>query len=102
MGSGSSYSISPEQSYEDIFAAVTPVYYTTDAVTVEDLVASQQTWNHIINNTAPKYVEMKSDKDFGYVSCISWFYTVFYNRLFDVHPVCKPLFTRGIQSTTIY
>lgn len=98
MGSGSSYSISPEQSYEDIFSAVAPLYYTTDPVTVEDLVSCQMTWNHIINNTAPKYAEVKSDKDFTHVSCISWFYTVFYNRLFDIHPVCKHLFTRGIQS----
>ena len=29
-------------------------------------------------------------------SCISWFYTTFYNRLFDIHPACKPLFNRGI------
>lgn len=98
MGSGSSYAISPEQSYEDIFTSVAPLYYTTDAVTVEDLVACQMTWNHIINNTAPKYSEVKSSNEFTHVSCISWFYTVFYNRLFDVHPVCKHLFTRGIQS----
>jgi hemoglobin-like flavoprotein len=41
---------------------------------------------------------MKSDPSFHQASCISWFYSVFYERLFDVHPLCRPLFTSGIIS----
>lgn len=41
---------------------------------------------------------MKKDPNFHQASCISWFYSIFYERLFDVHPMCRPLFTSGIIS----
>jgi hemoglobin-like flavoprotein len=41
---------------------------------------------------------MKKDPNFHQASCISWFYSNFYERLFDVHPMCRPLFTSGIIS----
>jgi hemoglobin-like flavoprotein len=81
----------------EILMLMMPVYYISDAVVTQaDLDSVKVGWNMIIKDCTPPYLNMKQDPNFEYNSCISWFYTIFYDRLFDVHPVCRPLFTSGI------
>lgn len=67
-------------------------------ITDRDLVVAKSSWNYIIEDRSPLYLELKKGPDFEHASCISWFYSIFYARLFNVHPMCKPLFTSGIVS----
>jgi hemoglobin-like flavoprotein len=67
-------------------------------ITEDDIKLAKDSWNHIIEDRSPTYLEKKQDPLFEHASCISWFYFIFYERLFNVHPMCRPLFTSGIVS----
>lgn len=71
---------------------VMPLYYTDEAVTEEDRAKAQASWNYILENTSPEFIVRRDQPGFGQVSALTWFFSVFYSRLFDVHPACKPLF----------
>jgi hemoglobin-like flavoprotein len=55
-------------------------------------------WNAILDDATPPYIMTKDKPGFQYPSCRVWFYNLFYERLFDIHPLCKPLFTNGVDS----
>lgn len=76
-----------------------PVYYIADAeVTNRDITACQNVWNLILDDQSEAYLEYKKSTDSPHGSCIIWFYHVFYERLFNIHPLCRPLFTKGVES----
>jgi hemoglobin-like flavoprotein len=74
------------------------VYFIQDAVvTEEDILLARSNWNMIVGDTSPAYKHAKDTiPNFEPASCVSWFYTIFYERLFNVHPMCQPLFTTGL------
>jgi hemoglobin-like flavoprotein len=55
-------------------------------------------WNAILDDATPQYIMTKDKPGFTFPSCRVWFYNIFYERLFDIHPLCKPLFTNGVDS----
>lgn len=85
---------------KQIILLMMPVYYTHDAAIGEkELHLAKLSWGYVIEDKSPAYLEKKkNDPNFHQASCISWFYSIFYERLFDVHPMCRPLFTSGIIS----
>lgn len=83
----------------EVVAMMMPVYYTHDAkITNEILETAKQSWLMIVEDRSPAFLKMKKDPSFEMASGISWFYTMFYERLFDVHPMSKPLFKNGMVS----
>jgi hypothetical protein len=65
-----------------------PVYYMHNAeITDADLMLAKDTWNLVVDDKSAAFKEMKKDPTFEQSSCISWFYTIFYDRLFNVHPM---------------
>jgi hemoglobin-like flavoprotein len=76
---------------------VLPLYFTTDPITPTDLGAARASWNLILNDGAPGYIRMKADPNFTEISCLTYFYSTFYGRLFDIHPACRCLFRNSIQ-----
>ena len=98
MGGGSSKYLFDmhKKSDAEIMRFMLPLYYTSDTVTNEDIELARTSWNLIINDASTRYKELSSRRIVSQPSSISWFYTTFYNRLFDIHPACKPLFNRGI------
>jgi hemoglobin-like flavoprotein len=98
MGPASSQSIFHENiNLQMCVKIVMPLYYTTDPVTTEDLARAKKSWNLIVDDESRAFKTAKLDPNFTEISCLSYFYTVFYNRLFDIHPCCKPLFKGSIQ-----
>lgn len=59
---------------------------------------AKKSWNLVIEDRSPAFAEQKTNPEFEHNTCISWFYSIFYERLFNVHPMCRPLFTSGIVS----
>ena len=49
-------------------------------------------WNLIINDEAPGWLSVKNKPENTDKTAIVIFYELFYRRLFDAHPSCKPLF----------
>jgi hemoglobin-like flavoprotein len=74
------------------------LYYIHDnVVTQDDIDIVKYGWNLILKcQTLPYLNIIKNKKDLQFNSCISWFSMVFYDRLFNVHPSCQPLFTAGL------
>lgn len=100
MGGGNStLTNNLNQSDAVIVRLMMPVYYTTEETTEEEHIMAQSSWAMVLNNTAPKYVELKeNDVNFRYHSAVVFFHDSFYNRLFNVHPMAKELFKSGMKS----
>lgn len=83
-----------------IVSAMMPVYYVHNAeVSVEQIELAKDCWSLIVEDKSAEFLlKKKEDSSFHYYSCISWFFSCFYERLFDVHPLCKPLFKGGLQT----
>jgi len=79
---------------------VLPVYYTEDSLNAAEVTDAKFVWDAILNDTAPAYLAKKKDVSFQeeYGSCVTWFFSMFYTRLFDVHPSAKVMFKAGIKS----
>lgn len=93
MGSGGSTNVPKYDKFtlEEIVALMMPVYYTHNAdITPEMLNIAKDSWLLITEDKCPRKVEVQSG--------VTLFYTTFYERLFDIHPLSKPLFKNGMQS----
>ena len=86
------------RSAAEVVRLMMPVYYTTENITYEDRKLAKATWNLVVNDTSPEYLARKGKADFHCQCCVSFFYDTFYTRLFDVHPICRPLFMHGMKS----
>ena len=75
------------RSEAEIVNLMMPIYYIDLEVTVEDIERASLVWQMIINDTAPMFVALKGTADFEYQSSTMMFFDLFYNRLFDIHPV---------------
>ena len=83
---------------DEILNSFLPVFYDPESRIEEtELDAAKNLWGMVKDNTAPGYVNMKETPGFQYPTSIYFFYRSFYERLFDVHPSCKPLFKKGIK-----
>eukprot|EP01039_Chlorochromonas_danica_P000648 gene648-703_t len=82
-----------EKKMEDMVNLVLPLYYTTELLTPVEYDLVHSLWEMVLNNTAPEFVQMRKDPSFHYSTCIAFFYDTYYHRLFDVHPLCRDLFT---------
>lgn len=83
-----------------IVSTMMPVYYIHGvAVTPEDIQLAKDCWSLIVENKSEAFLSKQSeDPTFRPHSCMTWFFNSFYARLFDVHPLCKPLFKSGLQT----
>jgi hemoglobin-like flavoprotein len=84
---------------EEIVLLMMPVYFIPNVeVTSRDVTSCQNSWNLIIDDESAAYKAYKSSTDQAHPTCIIWFSHVFYERLFNIHPLCRPLFTKGVES----
>lgn len=86
-----------DKSEEEIVKLMFPVYFMEGTLSDEELKVAEDTWTMILNDKAPQYLEKRNSPSFLYANCIMYFYSLFYTRLFDVHPVAKGLF-RDVES----
>jgi hypothetical protein len=66
-----------------------PVYYTAEAISKDEVLLAKESWDNIANDTSPAYLEKLTSTSFAraYPTCTDWFLDVFYDRVFDIHPV---------------
>jgi hypothetical protein len=80
---------------------VMPVWYLAEhSVTAEEMILANEGWNIILQDHSPIFIRMRETEGerFTHTTCVSFFYESFYARLFDVHPLCKPMFKSGLKS----
>lgn len=77
---------------EELVKIMLPVYYLDDEVTHAELEIAKENWNCISFDSTEVYQLKRSDPNFTYNSAMDYFITLFYTRLFDVHPVSRDLF----------
>ena len=79
------------KSKAEICKLVYPLYYTTDPVTDQDVALAKSIWSSILDDTATSFqniAQSTSEENVPqYSSCMVMFYNLFYERLFDIHPV---------------
>lgn len=66
-----------------------PVYYTSVELTKLEVNLAKQSWDYMTEDIFPVYISNLSTMTFAHAfpSCKDWFSELFYERLFDVHPV---------------
>ncbi len=76
----------------EIVRLMMPVYYNEEPITQDELEAAHNSWKMILNNASPEFLIRRKDRSFTFPTCIMYFYSSFYERLFDIHPLAKNLF----------
>ena len=71
-----------------------PVYYDSTRVTKEGIESAKNSWKYIHDNLSPVFLDKKAMVEAfsnKYPTCLDWFVSIFFDRLFDIHPVsCSP------------
>jgi len=87
-----------EKSKEEIVKLVLPVYYTEEPITSRDQQLITASWNMVVHDTAPEYLEEKKNAHFKFESCLYYFSHLFFSRLFRIHSEAKPLFQHSLSN----
>jgi len=75
---------------------VLPIYYTKVPITKKEFDAAVTVWKMISSNKAPNYLAQKlQNPNFNYILCSEFFYDIFFERLQDVHPGSRSLFSKS-------
>lgn len=85
---------------DEIVELMMPAYYTPSPhISAAILETAKEAWLKILENRSNVVRSIKNNDGWvGSTSGISMFYTTFFDRLFDVHPLAKPLFSGGMQA----
>lgn len=80
MGAGASAVKIPGNTIEEKYENLLPDWIIRDAVLRPgDLDHTQQSWNHIIENTSPEFIRLTTQTEkFDYTSCKLWFLDQFF------------------------
>ena len=95
IGMGNAMKCAPMDS-KDVIRLMMPVYFTSDDATEKDLEYFRECWNAIVLNHCPQYKRMYRTYKTNCETCLSWFFHIFFHRLFLVHPSCKAIFSKEI------
>lgn len=98
LSNKSSHTQGSNKNPKEVSRVVMPIYFTEDDVSEDERKLAVDSWQLILDEKAPEYLEKKQDLSFPYQSACTFFYDSFYVRLFDVHPDCRHLFRKGIKS----
>lgn len=86
------------RSEEEVVRLMMPVFYNGEPITPEERKVAAESWNLILDDKSPVFVDRKGKPDFPYQTCVTYFYDTFYSRLFDIHPTCRHMFKNGLRS----
>ncbi len=85
-------------SEEYAVSLVLPIYYTKENFTDKEKDEALNVWKLITSNKAPGFIAQKeSNPHFPYTLCSEYFYSIFFERLIDIHPTSKNLFSKNSQ-----
>ena len=98
MGGGASTTQDSALSVAELVVLVTPKYFVTDEVKDDDIHLCRTSWRKLIDGSAAEFRLKKNTAEFANISCLTWFYRTFYQRLFDVNPSARHFFVEDAES----
>eukprot|EP01039_Chlorochromonas_danica_P010530 gene10530-11667_t len=81
--------IKEQASFETIVKLVMPKYYREEILSSDDLITAKNSWNTIVNSSAPRFVQQRmTSLAFAqkYPTALDYLSEIFFTRLFDTHP----------------
>lgn len=72
-----------------------PVYYSSATLSKADIAMASCSWNLIDFGTVAEFVRLQqctSKEEFPFTTAAAWFSNVYFNHLFDVHPLSRSMF----------
>jgi hemoglobin-like flavoprotein len=75
-----------------------PIFFVNEDVSKQDCTNAINSWNLVLNDNSPGFNAKRGQPGYEQASCIMFFYDSFYSRLFDVHPMARPMFKSGMKS----
>lgn len=80
------------KSESDLVKLLLPLYYSDVPFAPNEFQHIVDSWQMILNNTAPGYISALQENLTAEASCSTFFHGLFYQRLFDTQPTTKDLF----------
>ena len=97
MGNGALQPSKRRDSADAMLNQMMPLYYQHNVIlSPEDETRARTSWKRIIDNASESFVFYQEHGALSCDSCLSWFYCVFYERLFDILPDSKLHFADDI------
>eukprot|EP01039_Chlorochromonas_danica_P009232 gene9232-10193_t len=79
-----------------------PLYFTTEAITDSEKTAAKKTFNLILGNQCEAFNRYKAEHpSTPCKTAMQFMHALFFQRLFHMHPACKPLFSHGTHKMDI-
>lgn len=79
-----------------------PLYFTTEAITDSEKTAAKKTFNLILGNQCEAFNRYKTEHPLTPCkTAMQFVHALFFQRLFHMHPACKPLFSHGTHKMDI-
>jgi len=69
------------KSQQEVVRLMLPVFYTPESIDVKERKLAVDGWNLIVTARSPEYLTRKGDPAFPHASCITFFYSTFYDRV---------------------
>jgi hypothetical protein len=86
----------------DIIRLLMPMYFTMQPLQQDELNAANHVWKLIVRNQCAHFNAIKAaHPEKNYQGVAEYLHTVFYERLFLVHPSCRSLFQRAVSKMNL-
>lgn len=96
-GAGGRFAEDPDKFMTTI---VMPIYYIPNVnLSSVEMGLVTSSWKLITDDTSVEFTRVRdSESGSHHPTCLAWFSSAFTTRLFDIHPLCKPLFPAGLDN----
>ena len=66
---------------QEVVKLMMPIFYTPESIDTRERKLAVDSWNLIVTARSPEYLTRKEDPNFPHASCITFFYSTFYDRV---------------------
>lgn len=87
---------------KEVIALLMPLFYTKAPMTPTELSEANRIWQIIVRNQSKHFAALKAaNASLAPKLASEYLHLVFYNRLFEVHPGCRGLFSRALNKMNL-
>jgi hypothetical protein len=102
MGAGLTHHMEEydKKTIEEIVHFIRPIYYNAQTILPYEVERVAASWKIMVNDKAEEYWRLKREfpENVPCKTSIDFFGNRFFKRLIEIHPSCKPLFTKSTMA----